>query len=120
MTMAGLERWPSEWACRRGEIHSVSTAYDLYDGAHCLAGCSECIARLDGHQCCFRRIFNSPAGPPEHRDWRWCGAIVLLSGHAIINNFKFGQAYLALMLSVILFMLDWKGENKISRRSGWV
>ncbi len=41
-----------------------------------------------------------------HRDWRWCGAIVLLSGHAIINNFKFGQAYLALMLSVILFMLD--------------
>ena len=40
------------------------------------------------------------------RDWRWCGAIVLLSGHAIINNFKFGQAYLALMLSVILFMLE--------------
>jgi hypothetical protein len=40
------------------------------------------------------------------RDWRWCGAIVLLSGHAIINNFKFGQAYIALMLTLIMFVSD--------------
>src|SRR5262249_6744938 len=42
----------------------------------------------------------------SHRDWRWCGTIVLLSGHAIINNFKFGQAYIALMLALIMFLLD--------------
>jgi hypothetical protein len=40
------------------------------------------------------------------RDWRWCGAIVLLSGHAIVNNFKFGQAYIALMLTLIMFVSD--------------
>jgi hypothetical protein len=40
------------------------------------------------------------------RDWRWCGSILLLSGHAIINNFKFGQAYIALMLTLILFVSD--------------
>jgi hypothetical protein len=40
------------------------------------------------------------------RDWRWCGAILLLSGHAIINNFKFGQAYIALMLTLIMFVWD--------------
>ncbi len=39
------------------------------------------------------------------RAWEWCGIIVLLSGHAIINNFKFGQAYIALMATVMLFMM---------------
>jgi hypothetical protein len=42
----------------------------------------------------------------SYRDWRWCGTILLLSGNAIINNFKFGQAYIALMLTLILFVRD--------------
>jgi hypothetical protein len=39
------------------------------------------------------------------RAWQWCGIIVLLSGRAIINNFRFGQAYIALMTTMMLFVL---------------
>lgn len=45
------------------------------------------------------------------RAWQWCGIIVLLSGHAIINNFKFGQAYIALMATVLLFILHLERRN---------
>jgi hypothetical protein len=54
-----------------------------------------------------------------HRDWRWCGTIVLLSGHAIINNFKFGQAYIALMATIILFVVD-LARGKGSRSALWL
>ena len=54
-----------------------------------------------------------------HRDWRRCGTIVLLSGHAIINNFKFGQAYVALMAVVVMFVFDLEREEE-NRSALWL
>lgn len=36
-----------------------------------------------------------------NKDWLWCSLIFLLSGHALINNFRLGQFYLVLTLVIL-------------------
>ncbi len=50
------------------------------------------------------------------KPWYWGTALVLFSGHALANNFKFGQIYLGLTLLMLIGYLSWiQGK---STRSG--
>lgn len=49
------------------------------------------------------------------KSWLWSTLLFLLSGHALINNFRFGQFYLVLTVLILSGYRYWrKGEHTIS------
>jgi hypothetical protein len=45
------------------------------------------------------------------KDWLWCSLIMLSSGVALVNNFRFGQFYVILALLVMLIYYGWKKRS---------
>jgi hypothetical protein len=48
-----------------------------------------------------------------NKDWLWCALMILLSGHALVNNFRFGQFYLILTLLTLWSLTFWKRDRRL-------
>ncbi len=46
------------------------------------------------------------------KDWLWCSLVLLLSGHALINNFRFGQFYLILTFMTLCSLFLWQRDRR--------
>jgi hypothetical protein len=48
------------------------------------------------------------------KDWLWSALMLLLSGHALVNNFRFGQFYLILSLLTLWSFSLWQRDRKVA------
>jgi hypothetical protein len=48
-----------------------------------------------------------------NKGWLWCALMILLSGHALVNNFRFGQFYLILTLLTLWSLTFWKRDRRL-------
>lgn len=47
------------------------------------------------------------------KPWRWSALLILASGHALVNNFRFGQVYLFLTFFLLAAYSHWVKERQI-------
>jgi hypothetical protein len=48
-----------------------------------------------------------------NKDWLWSSLVILLSGHALVNNFRFGQFYLVLTFLTLWSLLLWQRDRRV-------
>jgi hypothetical protein len=49
-----------------------------------------------------------------NKDWLWSALLLLLSGHALVNNFRFGQFYLILSFLMLWTLYSWQRDRRIA------